>query len=359
MALAALLGAAGTWGLAALARGLGWIDRREGLEDRKPREQPVPVVGGAAVLIAAALAAWITGGGGGLGQLPWVALVGAFVLGLVDDVLPGGLPARLKILGQVLVALLLALDPGGLHGELSVVEAFALAALAVVSMNAVNTWDHADGLTGGLSSVALLTGAPGLAGAVLGYLPLNTVIRQPVPRSRGATESVGAPRAMLGDSGSHFLGLALVAVPGAAWFLLVPLLDLARVARARIRRGQPFWVGDRTHIGHRVEALGFHPATGAAIVVATASPPLAAVGLFTNPVVLALGLLTSAALYGGLLAFTDLDQELGEEQGPGATETAPGDSPEAPQAGRSAPEGAAGPFSSADPGGWGEPGSGG
>lgn len=304
---AALFGAMATALLAAAARGLGWIDRRDGLEDRKPREQPVPVVGGGAILAAAALAGWLTRGDGGLGQLPWTALVGAFLLGFADDVLPGGLRARHKLCGQLVVGLLLASEPGALIGDVGLLEAVGLGLLAVVSMNAINTWDHADGLSGGLSAVALATGAPGLAAAVAGYLPFNTFLRQP-PAGAGPGEgarTTGAPRAMLGDAGSHLLGVALVAVPGAAWFLVLPLLDLARVARARIRRGQPFWVGDRTHLGHRLEAQGFHPVTGAAVAVLAASAPLGAVLFPTRPIAPALALLASGGLYIGLIASTD------------------------------------------------------
>lgn len=297
-----------TWTLSALAHALGWIDRRDGAEARKPRTQPVPLVGGAAILGAAATAALCTEGAAGLGSLPWVALVAAFVLGLVDDVLPGGLDARAKLLGQVVVALLLALLPGGFHPDLGLTEALVLAGMAVVAMNVVNTWDHADGMTGGLAGVGLLVGAPGLAAAVLGYLPFNTIFRQRWSREMGVPgpNDFAAPRAMLGDAGSHMLGVALVAVPGAAWFLLVPALDLARVARTRIARGQPFWVGDRTHLGHRIERLGIHPTTGAAIAALVVTPPMAALGLSTDPALLAATLLVSATLYFGLLALTDL-----------------------------------------------------
>lgn len=303
---AALLGAVGTASMAAAARGLGWIDQREGLEDRKPREQPVPVVGGGAVLAAAALAGWLADGGGALGQLPWVALGTAFLLGLVDDVLPGGLRARHKLGGQLLVGLLLAWEPGALIGDLEPLDAVGLGLLAVVSMNAINTWDHADGLTGGLSAVALSSGAPGLAAAVAGYLPFNTFLRQPAagPGSGGTGRRTGAPRAMLGDSGAHLLGVALVAVPGAAWFLVVPLLDLARVSLARIRRGQPFWVGDRTHLGHRLEGVGLHPVMGALAAVLAASAPLGAVLLRAEPGSLGLWLLATGGLYFGLVVLT-------------------------------------------------------
>ena len=117
-----------------------------------------------------------------------------------------------KLCGQLVVGLLLALEPGALIGDVGVLEAVGLGLLAVVSMNAINTWDHADGLTGGLSAVALATGAPGLAAAVAGYLPFNTFLRQPLAGAGPGVgaRTTGAPRAMLGDSGSHLLGVALV-----------------------------------------------------------------------------------------------------------------------------------------------------
>jgi len=308
--VAAAVAAAATHGLAALALQRGWIDQRRGAEERKPRTAPVPLVGGAALLCA--LVAWDLSGGGGL---PWLALLGAFLLGLVDDLLPGGLTPRSKFRGQLAVALCLALFPAsaGVAGEGfgAVLDRCALAIVAVVAMNAVNTFDNSDGAAG-ILGLAALWPVGGARGGLAGYLPFN-FLRRPLdltPRTwaawlrlalRGPRDSEpGAgrpPRAMLGDSGSHVLGVLVAATPGAEAFLLVPLLDLGRLAIVRERLGRRPWQGDRRHLAHRLEALGFGPLLVGAALVGILLPTWLAARIGSGAELLPLGLLGSAALY--------------------------------------------------------------
>ena len=297
--------------LAAVARPLGWVDRREGLEYRKPDRPPVPLVGGAAILIALFSGAWQFSALG-WEALPWVALLGAFVLGLVDDLLAGGLAPRTKFAGQVFVGALFAYHPGAAFASASFVEAIGLGLLAVAAMNIVNAYDHADGLAGGAAGIGLLCGAPALAGAVFGYLLFNTVLRQPHvtrPILGGPPPVPRAPKAMLGDSGSHLLGILLVSYPASIWFLIVPAIDLARVAVLRVREGKPFWRGDRTHIGHRLGAIGLSPNTVALVAALAVAPPLASLftGLFEGAgnLLFVVFALLSAAIYFGLLMITE------------------------------------------------------
>lgn len=294
-----------------LANQVGWVDRREGVEHRKPRVEPIPLIGGAAIALGVVFASVfshesVNGGGFSLSHWPWMALGGAFLLGLVDDIAPRGLDARSKFSGQCLVAALFAFAPGAAFAHVGALGAVGLGLLCLIAMNAMNTYDHADGLAGGAATIALLPGAPVFAAATLGYLPFNTLLRRRTKVSDpGVPPRVGAPLAMLGDSGSHLLGVALVAAPGAAWFLAIPALDLLRVAAGRVRRGVPFWCGDRTHLGHRLEGLGFHPTTAAAIAALVVAPPLAAVGLSTEYGMLAVSLLGSATLYFAILVVTE------------------------------------------------------
>ncbi|MEL6430941.1 MAG: MraY family glycosyltransferase [Planctomycetota bacterium] len=266
--LAALLGALLACALLAPpAASVGWTDQPEGAPDRKERDARVPLVGGAAVLLGVALSVAF---GADAGALPWPAFLGAFVLGLVDDLLRSGLPAHTKFAGQLLVAALFALHPGSGWGSPTPGELFALGALAVVAMNAINLFDHADGLVGGLCALALAGSRPFLAAAFLGFLPFNTVLRRELERDPALHRTV--PRAFLGDSGSHLAGIAILATPASAWLLVVPVLDAVRVAVTRVHRGAPPWVGDRTHLGHRVAALGAGPTGGALLVLALSAP---------------------------------------------------------------------------------------
>lgn len=236
--------------LARIALGIGWIDHRDGQEGRKLREAPVPLVGGAALLLALIVAtAW------GGPAWPWPALLAAFLLGTVDDLLPAGLDPLRKMGGQVVVAALLAfLSPavGRDSGEVFL--------LALLAMNAVNTWDNADGAAGGLALVALPLSP--LGGAAAGFLPWNT------------TRGSGVPSAYLGDAGSHLLGVAIASQPGAEWVLVLPLLDLARLAVVRLRAGSRPWRGDRRHLAHGLEAAGMAPLPIAGLLALLAGLPV-------------------------------------------------------------------------------------
>ena len=94
--------------LARAALAFGFVDSREsGLALRKPRENPVPPVGGIAVLLGLVGAALC-----GEAHLPWAALLAAFGLGLVDDLRPGGLSPLVKFAGQCVVGCVLGWSLG-------------------------------------------------------------------------------------------------------------------------------------------------------------------------------------------------------------------------------------------------------
>lgn len=270
-----------------VAPSFGWFDRREGLEYRKPIEENIPVVGGAAVLGGMALASWLDRSL----LLPWPALIAAFVLGLIDDVRRGGLGPAVKLSGQIMVATLIIVAPGPGYADHTSGDLLTMAGMAVVAMNAVNLFDHADGMAGTACCIALAPGSAGLSAAVGGYLPFNVFLRH----RKTFRESV--PLAMLGDAGTHLLGVAIAVTPGAAWLLLVPLLDAARVIVARILRGRPFWEGDRTHLGNRLAGIGFGPISASLVVALLVSPPILVQLVTSSDHSRAVGLWISVALY--------------------------------------------------------------
>ncbi|MDE0913628.1 MAG: hypothetical protein OSB57_00450 [Planctomycetota bacterium] len=223
--------------LARAALAFGFVDSREsGLALRKPRENPVPPVGGIAVLLGLVGAALC-----GEAHLPWAALLAAFGLGLVDDLRPGGLSPLVKFAGQCVVGCVLGWSLG--DGAESIA---ALSLVAVVAMNAANTFDCADGACGTLGVVGL-AGRSVAAPALLGFLPWNVFFR------RGSER---VPIAYLGDSGSHLVGVLLAGCPEAWGILLLPLLDLGRLSLVRIKQGRRPWDGDRLHLAHALERRG-------------------------------------------------------------------------------------------------------
>lgn len=242
--LSALCGAALAGHLVVLAPRLGWLDPRPGSVpvERKAQLRPAAPVGGVA-LVALALAA-------PLGNAAAVAVLLAFAVGLVDDLRAAGLSPLQKVGGQLVAALPLAVD----HGVGGVL-------VALVAMNAVNTFDNSDGAAAGFGVAALAGPLPTAAGALAGFLPWNL-------RRGGAR----APKAYLGDAGSHALGM-LVAVEPRAWpALALPLLDLARVVWLRARAGQAPWAGDRRHLPQALERARIAPVPRVALLALAAAP---------------------------------------------------------------------------------------
>lgn len=233
---------------------LGAAGRRFGLVDRpgelKIHAGPVPVTGGAAVVVAVLAGIALPGRGGA-----WLAAAAAVVLagGLIDDLRPSSPWVRLLVqatAGVLLVIGGLRLEPFGGLG------AAALVIATVACCNAVNMVDGQDGLAGGLGAIASL-GLAGvlatigvsatlplaLAGALLGFLVWN---RPPA-------------RVFLGDGGAYAIGVFLAAAAAQATAegrhgllaagatLGVFAYELVATIARRLIRSEPVIGGDRDH----------------------------------------------------------------------------------------------------------------
>lgn len=244
---------------------------------RKVHIKPIPRVGGWGIAIGAMVAV--------LFWYPPVPvsvafLVGAGILlvgGALDD--HGNLPPVTKLLVQltasipVLVYAGLVMNTVPLFGDFMLPTAVALPLTVlglVACTNATNTSDGLDGLAAGvtvLSLVGILTLAyqvdaaevlvitAATIGGLVGFLRYNTY----------------PATVFMGDAGSQFLGfavgflgLALVhSSPGtlSPWLLLLlvglPVVDLLIVTVRRIRHGHHPFHPDKTHLHHRLMALGF------------------------------------------------------------------------------------------------------
>ncbi|NIR44500.1 MAG: hypothetical protein GWM93_10080, partial [Gemmatimonadetes bacterium] len=288
-----------------LAVRLGAIDQPG---ERKIHAQPVPRLGGVAVLIAVSFAVagafWlipemrpaITST---LGAARWGVLASAVLLicamGAIDDF--GGLPARLKFLIEITAAAAVVLVAGAPEAidfspfsfslRLGYVAPLLAIFFIIALTNAVNMTDGVDGVAGGISAIAALTlgtmsvaaghvVAPvvlfALAGALVGFLPHN----------------FRTPKVFLGDTGSLGVGFVLGAAVliglqrDGAWLIVpavlalaVPLTELGLTVLRRTLRAltverttlprerfvfQAGWPGlfvpDRRHIPHRLLELG-------------------------------------------------------------------------------------------------------
>jgi len=256
-----------TWSAAwLLTRGAARLGLTErvfaGESQRKSSGVSVPVIGGIAILSALVVARILLGGvaapscygpdgANSIGSFglaepwTWAALLCAFCVGFADDHF--GFRPRTKLLGQALAGACLVV-PMVISSGFSL-EPVLWVLGAILAQNAINTFDNADGAATSLVAAALIVPAPLAAAAVAGFLPLNLF------RSRDA-HSGRHGRPLLGDAGSHLLGILVLINPVAWPVLCLPLLDLARVSIVRIRLGIAPWIGDRRHLAHRLELAG-------------------------------------------------------------------------------------------------------
>lgn len=230
---------------------VGIVDRPDDAGLKIHRE-PVPLLGGAAVLAAALAAPAVLGDPVSTG-IVGAALV-AFAAGLADDVRP--LPPWPRLVMQAGAGALLA-GAGARLGVDGVIGFIGVVALAVALTNAVNLLDGQDGLAGGvaaigalgLSGLAALDGSGGeslafaAAGGAAGFLIWN---RPPA-------------RIFLGNGGAYAVGILLAAPAAyvsmegwrgtlaAALCLAVPAYELAFTAIRRIAGGEALGTGDRRH----------------------------------------------------------------------------------------------------------------
>lgn len=243
---------------------------------RKVHTRPIPRMGGLAIYAAFVLAVlasmYVSHEVMGL-------LVGGTVIlivGIIDDLKP--LPARVKLLGQIVAASVLVMFDIRIEwltnpfGDMLYVEylSIPITILWVVGLtNTVNLIDGLDGLAAGVSTiasvtillvalqqnfwtVAVLTAA--LAGSALGFLQHN----------------FNPAKIFMGDTGSMFLGYMLAAisilgaVKSAATIALIvpivalglPILDTAFAIIRRYMSGRPIFKPDKGHLHHRLLEMG-------------------------------------------------------------------------------------------------------
>jgi UDP-GlcNAc:undecaprenyl-phosphate GlcNAc-1-phosphate transferase len=271
-----------TPGVIHLAKKTGALDKPDA---RKVHKDPIPRIGGLGIYLA-----FMTAMAAVLFLVPVdeevrqeiIGLVASgsliVVVGLIDDYT--NLPAKVKLLGQIVAACVLVLgfevridfitDPFGDYLFLEFLAVPATIFWIVGLTNTVNLIDGLDGLAAGVSSiaavtiflvalqqgfmlVAVLTAA--LAGAAFGFLYYN----------------FNPARIFMGDSGSMFLGYMLAgisvigAVKCAATIALIvpilalglPILDTTFAIVRRYRGGVPIFKPDKGHLHHRLMDLGF------------------------------------------------------------------------------------------------------
>lgn len=211
-----------------------------------------------------------------------------FLVGIADDLI--GVVYRAKFVVQLISAALLVL--GGvwidnLHGFCGMTiwpvgcGAMLTILVTVFFVNAINLIDGIDGLASGLTSVALLFYGITFAmcgdvlNACLSFATMATLIQFFYYNVFG--NPVMGKKIFMGDTGALCIGFILTYLsvtmsripdfhfaefnPLIVAFapMLVPCLDVLRVFFNRIRNGVSPFMPDKTHIHHKIMAMGVSP----------------------------------------------------------------------------------------------------
>ena len=288
------------------------IARRAGVIDhphsRRVHSEPTPRWGGLAMLVAFLVTLLLltpVRSYFGLGEMLTRPIIGILLgavlmtaVGAIDD--KWGLPAKVKLLGQIVAASVLPLfgnrvmvifdinllpsSPHWIFDPIFLVSAAITILWVVIVTNAINLIDGVDGLAAGIVAIAAFTFivigiqkgtlgeammATALLGVCLGFLYYN----------------FHPAKIFMGDAGSHFLGFLLAALSiyknwkvatGVALavpllILAVPLFDAAFAVCRRALRGRPIFSADKEHLHHRLLDMGLNQrAVVIAIYVLTA-----------------------------------------------------------------------------------------
>ena len=233
------------------------------------------------------------------------AVMMMYLVGIADDLI--GVRYRAKFVAQILAALLLAM--GGVrienfHGfmwlyELPVGLSWAATVLLVVFItNAINLIDGIDGLASGLSGIAMAfygfvfmhTGY--MLYAMLAFAGLGTLV--PFFYYNVFGNPAMGKKIFMGDTGSlttglilSFLSIEVCSLPEGSVYswdvmvvafapLAIPCLDVIRVFVHRIVRGMSPFLPDKSHIHHKLLALGIPQRWAMITILATSSALIAA-----------------------------------------------------------------------------------
>ena len=314
---------------------------------RKVHAQPMPRVGGIAMLVGVVIALLFWLPAFNQRMLAWLAGAAiVFAFGLWDDRAP--LSPAVKLLGQLL-AISCVVFVGGIDiATFTLTQRYLLPVWVSVPVtflfllgatNAVNLADGLDGLAGGttlLSCVALgLLGltygvtpvavtAFAMAGGILGFLRFNTY----------------PARIFMGDGGSQFLGFAVAtlalmltqdpAVPLSTalplMLLGLPAVDTLMVMAQRWREGSPLFRGDRRHVHHKLLGLGFDHAEAVVVIYALQAVFFVTAWQLryeTDPVIAAAFMLLALFVVGAIGAAGQLGWRWRHEPSPAETVTSP------------------------------------
>jgi len=244
---------------------------------RKVQTEPVPYLGGVAIVIGVLVATYgtvfVENRDLGLASTVLIPATAMAVMGLIDDL--RGLPPWPRLISQTLVgvivaAILISTDTIGTPAKVFLIDAIITTLWIVGVCNSINFFDNLDGGAAGTVVVIsiftfliafdqgqILVGALAIvtAGATAGFLLWN---RPPA-------------KIYMGDAGALFLGIIVAVLTirlnpaiQPTWkslsipllLMAVPLLDTTVAVTSRLARGISPFTGGRDHLSHRLMRKG-------------------------------------------------------------------------------------------------------
>ncbi|GGG89311.1 undecaprenyl/decaprenyl-phosphate alpha-N-acetylglucosaminyl 1-phosphate transferase [Staphylococcus pragensis] len=256
------------------------VSTRFGLVDkpnyRKVHTKPVSVLGGTVILLSFLIGIWL---GNPIEREVKPLVLGAIVMylvGLIDDIYD--LKPILKLIGQIIAASIVVIYgitidfisfPMGPTIHFGILSIPITIIWIVAITNAINLIDGLDGLASGVSAIGLITIAfiailqanifiimicSVLIGSLLGFLCFN----------------FHPAKIFLGDSGALMIGfiigfLSLLGFKNITFIslffpiviLAVPFIDTLFAMIRRMRNGQHIMQADKSHLHHKLLALGY------------------------------------------------------------------------------------------------------
>ena len=244
---------------------------------RKIQKEPVPYLGGVAIVIGVLIATYaaviVEGKDFLLASSVLLPAVAMAAMGLIDDL--RGLPPwpRLiaqSIVGVIVAGILIATDTIGTPSQIFLIDAIVTTLWVVGVCNSINFFDNLDGGAAGtvvvisfftfliaydrgqimISALSIVT-----AGATAGFLIWN---RPPA-------------KIYMGDAGALFLGIIVAVLTirlnpdiQPNWkslsiplsLMAIPLLDTTVAVTSRLSRGISPFTGGRDHLSHRLMRKG-------------------------------------------------------------------------------------------------------
>jgi UDP-GlcNAc:undecaprenyl-phosphate GlcNAc-1-phosphate transferase len=257
-----------------LAIKIGAVDKPNA---RKVHQKIMPRLGGLAIFIGVVVGYFVSGLYHERMTSIAVGAVIIVIIGVLDDIYE--LSAKKKFLGQILVALLIV--KSGLTIEYITIPflgkydlgllSYVITVLWIVGVtNAINLIDGLDGLSAGVSSIALATiGFMAFQGNSFMIFTIALIV---------LASTIGflfynfhPAKIFMGDTGALFLGycISILSLLGLyksvtlfsfivpIIILGVPIFDTAFAILRRIVNKKPISAPDKSHLHHRLLALGF------------------------------------------------------------------------------------------------------